>query len=57
MCITLSCNFSVALDFHLAIPTYGSKLKIKVVKICLLLIGDFYTDISLDLVAEDSKMF
>lgn len=40
MCITSSCYLSAALNLHLAIPTHGSKLKIKVVKICLL-IGDF----------------
>lgn len=55
MCITLSCCFSVAFDSHLAVPTHGSKLKIKVVKICLLLI-DFCKELSLDLV-EDTKMF
>lgn len=55
MCITLSCCFSAALDSHLAVPTHGSKLKIKVVKICLLLIY-FCEEISLDLV-EDTKMF
>lgn len=55
--IILSCYFSAPLDSHLAIPTHGLKLQIKVVKICLLLIGDFYKEISLDLVVEDAKMF
>lgn len=55
MSVTSSCYFSVALDSHLAVLTHGSKLKI--VKICLLLIGDFYKEISLDLVVEGTKLF
>lgn len=56
MCVTFSCYFSAALDTHLAIPTHGSKLRIKVVKICLHIV-DFYKEISLDLVVKDAKMF
>lgn len=42
MFITLSCYLSPALNSHVSIPRHGSKLKIQVVKIRLLLLGDFY---------------